>query len=768
MSSTIPRASRRASTTSVETFRVPDRIGPYRVLQLLGRGGMGAVYEAEESGPVRRRVAVKVVRTELNCREVVARFEAERQAVALMDHPGIAKVFAAGTTEGGDPWFSMEVVRGLPINQYCDSRRLSIEERIALFIEVCRAVQHAHQKGVIHRDLKPSNVLVVEQDGVRQPKVIDFGVAKAIGQQLTEHAAVTMRGTAIGTAAYMSPEQASASGIDVDTRSDIYSLGVILYELMVGELPLDPDAAGGVHAFLADLAARQTNPPSPSARLSGQHDSAAVAHARRTDPTHLRRELRGDLDWIVMMAMQPDRSLRYESASGLAADLRRHLAHEPVVARPPSTRYRVAKFVQRHRLGVAAAAIVAVGITTGVILAGVGFVRARQAEHLAALDAAAARELTDFLLELFSVSKPGESRGDTVTARTLLDRGSDRISSELAGQPLVQARLMEELGRVNQALGSNRQAVVLFDSALAIRTRELGPEDSLVAQTLHAKANVALAMGNFPLTESLITRALTLREAVYGPSDTNVSNSLALLASLRTQQNRSAEAESIYKLVLAIDERLRKPDDRTRMGNLVGLASVYLGQEKWSEADSVYRDALSAQERVLGKDDPDVALTLNNLGVITWQLNKYEDALDYYKRVRAIWAKMYQPPNARLQFIENNIGETYWKLGRYADAESMLRAVLAEKEKFYAPEQPPTLAVTLGALAGVLRDQLKYREAEPFYLRAIAIREKNQGANPRALIETLRDYAVLLRKSGRPKEADRLDARVVTLQPAKP
>ena len=724
---------------------------------------MGAVYEAEETGPVRRRVAVKVVRTELNCNEVVARFEAERQAVALMDHPGIAKVFAAGTTEIGDPWFSMEVVRGLPITQYCDARRLSIEERIALFIQVCQAVQHAHQKGVIHRDLKPSNVLVAEQDGVRQPKIIDFGVAKAIGQQLTDRVAVTLRGTAIGTAAYMSPEQASASGIDVDTRSDIYSLGVMLYELMVGELPLDPDAAGGVHAFLASLAARHTNPPSPSARLSGQHDSAAVAHARRTDPSHLRRELRGDLDWIVMMAMQPDRSLRYESASGLAADLRRHLRNEPVIARPPSTRYRVSKFVQRHRLGVAAAAIVWVGITTGVILAGVGLVRARRAEHLAAQEAATAGQVTNFLVGLFRVNDPGESRGNTFTARELLDSGSAKISRELAEQPLLRARMMQTLGRVHTALGSNKQASILFDSALAIRMRELGPEDSLVAQTLHAKANVAQAAGDFPLADTLVSRALTIREAVYGPNDTNVSNTLALLASLRTQQNRSGEAESLYKRLIAIDERVRKPDDRTRMGNVVGLASVYIQQKKWSQADSVYRQVLSAQERAFGPDDRDVALTLNNLGVIMWRLERYDDALRYYEKAQPIWAKMYGPSHSRVLAVENNIGETYWKLGRYAEAESMLRVVLAEKEKVYAPQQPPTVAVTVNSLAGVLRDQGKYREAEPLYLRAIAIRETNQGTNPHELIETLRDYADLLRKSRRPKEADQLDARVAGL-----
>ena len=245
---------------------LPERIGPFRVLQLLGEGGMGLVYEAEETDAVRRRVALKVVRAGLNSREIIARFEAERQALAVMNHPGIAKVLHAGTTDQGQPYFAMELVRGLPITQFCDAHRLSIPHRLELFIAVCQAVQHAHQKGVIHRDLKPSNVLVIEQDGIAQPKIIDFGIAKALGPQLTEHTLVTQGGQAVGTAAYMSPEQVDPAGLDVDTRADIYSLGVLLYEVLVGQLPLEPGEMG-VHLFLARLASGETSPPTPSAKL---------------------------------------------------------------------------------------------------------------------------------------------------------------------------------------------------------------------------------------------------------------------------------------------------------------------------------------------------------------------------------------------------------------------------------------------------------------------------------------------------------------------
>ena len=745
---------------------LPESIGPYRVLRLLGEGGMGAVYEAEETGPVRRRVAVKVVRAWVNCAEVVARFNAERQALALMDHPGIAKVLQAGTAESGDPYFSMELVRGLPITNYCDAYRLSVAERVELFIAVCRAVQHAHQKGVVHRDLKPSNVLVSEQDGVRQPKIIDFGVAKAIGAQLTERGPVTLIGTAIGTAAYMSPEQAEASGMDVDTRSDIYSLGVMLFELLVGQLPMDP-SDGGIHVFLARLASRQTSPPTPSARLNALGDSGAVAYTRHTDPRRLRRELQGDLDWIVTMAMHPDRTHRYATANGLAEDLQRHLNDEPVVARPPSTTYRLNKFVHRHRAGVIAASIVLAAVVGGGTLATIGFIRASRAEGRAHHEAEAARQVTDFLVKLFEDNDPGRTRGDTtLTAWAILARGAARVTTELAGQPLLQARLMQTLGEVHQNVGLYAQARALFDNAVQIRERELGPHDTLVASALRGVGEAARSKGDLKLADSAYSRSLSIREAAFGPVNIDVATSLALLASLRFSQRRLAEAESLYKKVLPLDEQLRTATDRGRARNLRGLGVVEYAQGRYAEAEVLFHRTLSLQEQALGKDHYDVGGTLNNLGGLYYSWGRYGEAMQYYQRAQPVLERSLGPTHNTVVGLHNNLGETYWKLKAYGKAEPLLRQVLATKDMALAPNNS-SIGTTLHALAGVLRDEGRYGEAEPLYRRALAIRERTAATDPRLLVETLRDFAELLSRTGRASEGARLDARATQLQPAK-
>jgi len=360
---------------------VGQTLGRYKLLERVGEGGCGTVYVAEQTEPVRRRVALKVIKLGMDTKQVVARFEAERQALAMMDHPNIAKVLDAGTTEVGRPFFVMELVRGIKITDYCDQANLSTKERLDLFIKVCQAIQHAHQKGIIHRDIKPSNILVTLHDGVPVPKVIDFGIAKATEGRLTDNTVYTQLHQFIGTPAYMSPEQAEMSGLDVDTRSDIYSLGVLLYELLAGSTPFDGRElmSSGVDAMRKTI--REKEPQRPSTRLAtlGADQLTTTAKRRSADTSKLLHQLKGDLDWIVMKCLEKDRQRRYETANGLAADLKRHLNNEPVVARPPSTAYRFQKAFRRNKLTFAAAGAVAGALLLGVVVSAWQAVRATQA-----------------------------------------------------------------------------------------------------------------------------------------------------------------------------------------------------------------------------------------------------------------------------------------------------------------------------------------------------------------------------------------------------
>ncbi|HEV3084678.1 MAG TPA: serine/threonine-protein kinase, partial [Gemmataceae bacterium] len=348
--------------------RPGTRVGPYRLMEQIGEGGFGLVFVAEQQEPVRRKVALKIIKPGMDSRQVIARFEAERQALALMDHPNIARVLDAGATDSGRPYFVMELVRGIPITDYCDKNQLSPKERLELFISVCQAIQHAHQKGIIHRDVKPSNVLVTSHDGKPVAKVIDFGVAKAIHQHLTERTIYTQFAQMIGTPLYMSPEQAEMSGLDIDTRSDIYSLGVLLYELLTGTTPLEKKRFREAAYDEMRRLIREEEPPRPSTRLSTSESIAAVAAQRNMEPAKLSRLVRGDLDWITMKALEKDRTRRYASASEFAADIARHLSNEPVLAGPPSIGYRTKKFVRRHQGLVAAGTAVALALLVGAVI----------------------------------------------------------------------------------------------------------------------------------------------------------------------------------------------------------------------------------------------------------------------------------------------------------------------------------------------------------------------------------------------------------------
>jgi serine/threonine protein kinase len=544
-------------------------IGPYKLLQRIGEGGMGEVWMAEQTSPVKRRVALKVIKQGMDSKAVLARFEAERQALALMDHSNIARVFDAGATPDGRPYFVMELVKGQPITQYCDEARLTPKERLELFVPVCKAIQHAHQKGIIHRDIKPSNVLVAPYDGRPVVKVIDFGIAKAAGQQLTERTLFTEFGAVVGTLEYMSPEQAELNNQDIDTRSDVYSLGVLLYELLAGSPPFDRQELqqAGVMEMLRVI--REEEPSRPSAKLSTSKRLASLAANRGVEPARLTKLLRGELDWIAMKALAKDRVRRYETASGLAVDVERYLAGEPVQAHPPSTAYRLRKFVRRNRPQVIAATLVLVALVAGVIGTTLGMLEARraaEAERNARNDAleqkqlaegaadqerqakeeaekkrqeaernlAFARKGNEILGSVFAglspqqIAESGRPLQDVL--RKNLGKAVQELEGSAIGDPLEVAAMQDNLGRSLRGLGDYALAVEVLDKALKTRQEKLGPEHP---DTLAAMCNLALAYhyaGKLDLALPLSEQTLELQKAKRGPEHPDTLTSMGNLA----------------------------------------------------------------------------------------------------------------------------------------------------------------------------------------------------------------------------------------------
>ena len=655
---------------------------------------MGVVYEAEQRVALKRRVALKVMKPGLDSKEVLARFEAERQALAVMQHPGIAKVLDAGATEEGRPYFVMELVDGESLKEYADGRKLSVEDRVRLFIEVCQAVQHAHLKGVIHRDLKPSNVLVTERDDVPSPKVIDFGVAKATGQRLTETTLVTGFGQALGTPAYMSPEQADASGLDVDTRTDVYSLGVTLYELLVGRLPQDPEELGFA-GFMTQLLLRDSDPPTPSTRydtLEGDTQQA-IARFRHTDPRGLRHEIRGDLDWIAMKAIEKDRERRYPTANDLALDLERYLLDEPVLARPPSARYRAAKFVRRHRAGVLMTAAVAVLVAASTVAV---FVQAARIEH--ALARAEAAE--SFLQEWIWASDPFEGQGRDVTVVEALDAASETITDELQGQPEVEASVRNTFGVAYFKLGRYEKARPLLESALEIRQRVHAGQHPDVAESLDYLADLERAEGHSALADSLYRAALVMRRRTLGDFHPDVAVSLMGLGLVHKDARDFQVAETSFHEALAIRERAAA--DTGQLAEVWdALGTLYWAQERYEEAEPWLRKALDARRSYYGEESGLVASSMSNLAALLDDKGEYDEAESLYREARALLQER-APRSTQLATVTANLAILLdvWK-EEYDEAETLYREALAMHQALFGDDNPD-VALDRYLMAGLL------------------------------------------------------------------
>src|ERR1700736_3644434 len=548
--------------TAAATQSSVASIGPYRLIQMLGVGGMGEVWRAEQTVPFHRTVALKLIKAGMDTKAVVARFDSERQALALMEHANIAKVFDAGATPAGRPYFVMEYVPGLAITDYCDKHRLTIKQRLELFMQVCGGVQHAHQKAIIHRDLKPSNVLVQEVDNKPVPKIIDFGLAKAIGQPLTEITMFTEVGGVVGTPDYMSPEQADRNERNIDTRTDVYSLGVILYELLVGALPFGSRELreAGMEAMLQKI--RQQEPLRPSTKIRSLGESSKdSAVKRREEPETLVRHLRGELDWITMKALEKDRTRRYGSPSELAADIQRHLHDQPVLAGPPSASYRASKFIRRHRFGVGVAvAAVALLIAFAATMAVQARRIARERDR-ANREAETSKRVSEFMTGMFKVSDPSQTRGNTVTAREILDKASKDIRAGLSKDPAVQAQMMHVMGGVCENLGLYPQSQSLFTDAVQIRRSALGPENPETLRSMNRLSGALREQGHYPEAEKLERETLDIQRRVLGPEYPDTLASMTQLAAILYYEGRYSEAEQLGQQALVSKRRILGPED---------------------------------------------------------------------------------------------------------------------------------------------------------------------------------------------------------------
>ncbi len=696
---------------------LPERIGPYRILSLLGSGGMGSVFLAEQTEPLQRRVALKIMRSRFLDSEGRIRFEAERHAMARLQHPNVAQIFEADATEEGHPYFAMEYVAGDTITEYCDAKRLSIDDRLELFRDVCAGVQHAHQKGLIHRDLKPSNILVAETDEGPVPKIIDFGIAKALDDPLVESAEFT-GDRLIGTPAYLPPEAVATEGgkVDVDTRSDVYALGVMLYELLVGSRPFD-DSSGNLFEVLRRITTSQA--PEPSRRWSQLDVStrSAVAEQRKIDTTTLRRSLRGDLDWIVSKAIAKDREQRYGSAADLAADLRRHLRHEPVEASPPSTVYRLKKFVRRRLGAVVSALLVVLALAAGLVARtlearranreAAAAVAARQETETALAKAEQARretaEVADFLAGIFQLSDPGEAKGSSVTARELLDAAAGEMRGfGFTDQPLARARFMQSIADIYRKLGLYDTAQEFFEEAIQIRRQHLPADHPDVAESLNGLAILHANLGRFEEAEPLLREALEIREQALGARDLKVAMSLNNLANLYTELERNEEAEPLFVRSLAIVERhdhLPSPD---LLVGLINLATLYLDQQRYEEAEPLLRTFIDRQRAAFGDLHPHVAIALLNLAELRAQLDATAEAETLYRDALAILEEVFGPEHPYVAYCLSQIAGLYAGQGRTAEAEALYRRALAIQEAKLPADHPERRATVdgLAALSG--------------------------------------------------------------------
>ena len=717
--------------------------GRYSILERLGEGGWGIVYRARQNHPIRREVALKIVKLGTDSRPIIARFESERQAMAIMDHPNIARIFDAGTTDDGRPCFAMELVRGLPITEYCDARRLSLPRRLELFAIICQAVQHAHQKGIIHRDLKPSNVLVAIVDAAPAPKVIDFGIAKAVDASIAELEPTGEPRFFLGTPQYMSPEQFTCGNADIDTRSDIYSLGVLLYELLVGRTPHGPLAARETTSAEARRTIAQREPPSLRDRLwTDKATLPEVARCRGMDGRTLRRVVCGELQWVVARAMARDRSHRYQTVAALHDDVLRYLANEPLLAAPANSLYRLRKFARRQRGPLLAAFALMAALILGLGGTIFGLVRAQRDRKRAEISLAQAEQITKFLSEMLNSADPDRSRGSKVLVSDILDRTShDLDRGSLNNQPLVEAGIRMTLGRSYESLGLFPQFEVQVRKAMQIRQRVLGDNNRETAQSMIAAAWALHMRPDEDAAEELIRKALAIEQKLVGEHHREVVSALIDLGEILRAKADYVGAVAAERR--AADLSAQIPGDQgQRSIALTDLAVAEMNRGNFTSAEPFLREAITIDKRLHGDRYRNVPRNLSNLAAIRKERGDLKGAKELWIEALGLQRQILPPDHPDIAWTLRLLGNVKRAEGDRTGAESDLRASLEMERRIFGARHP-IVAILLRDLAPLLRDEGRRGEAASLSREALEIQlahdtkslaeHPNGSANPGAI-----------------------------------
>jgi serine/threonine protein kinase len=729
------------------SLEMPASIGPYRLERELGEGGMGQVWLAEQTEPVRRHVALKLIRAGLYDRQATQRFLAERQSLALMNHPAIAKVFDAGATQAGQPFLVMEYVDGPPITEYCDRKALNVIERLRLFQLVCEGVQHAHQKAIIHRDLKPSNILITEVDGNAQPRIIDFGVARGVSRDVAVDARFTQVGTLVGTVGYMSPEQADLDGADIDTRSDVYSLGVILYELLVGTLPFDPKQ---LSSFESRHRLRDATAPRPSTRLdTGDASTLTAAKNRNTETPHLIRQLHGDLDLIALKALEKDRDRRYATPSALAEDIGNYLRNEPVSAHAPSIGYRTRKYLRRHRVGVG------IGVVGAALLVGFVFVQTIQLRNTR-IERDRADRVIGFMTNIFKLPNPSEARGNSVTAKEVLDQSSREIEADVTLDPMLRFELMNVMAETYLSLGLYSRAHALAQHVVENQTKAFGADDPKTLESMRQFGSILAAEGRIVDSETLLRQTIERQSRVLGADDLATLQTKHELAFLLDRGAHHAEAEKIERQIIDTESKTLGTNDPKTLRSMNNLASALSGQSRFDEAEPLFRQVLERSRRSLGPRHPETLAAMQAIANMLSEQGRYDEAEVMYREELALQQQVLGPDHPKTASTITTLANTVVRgADRKPEAEALYRKSLGILQRVAGPDNAFTSRAQEG-LANVLMSEGNYPEAETMFRAVLESRQRRLGPDDTDVLITQYNLCVLMNHEQRYAESEQL------------